>query len=71
MLAEYQPRGNPFPFLMRILLSVAYVVALSVTGTVETIGVAASKVDSIDETIFPQGVGKIPERFLVTGSYII
>ena len=56
---------------MRMLGIIAYTMRFAIWGAVETVALATGDVDGIGETVFAQGIGKIPEGFGMTGLYII
>ena len=53
---------------MRVIGSISNVMPNSILAAIEHIVIAASDVNGIYETIFAEGIGKIPEGFLVTSS---
>ena len=69
--AEDKPRNDSFPLLMWIVCYVTNVVALSVRCAVIAIVITTCDVDGIDESIFTEGISKIPKSFLMTRCDII
>ena len=59
-LSEHQPRDDTLPFLVRVVVRISDVVALSVVRAIETVIGAASNIDSICKAIFAQSIGKVP-----------
>jgi len=43
----------------------------SIFATIEAIIITAGDVDGIDETVFAEGIGKVPKGFLVAGGDVV
>ena len=52
---------------MRIVGSIAYIMPVACFVTTVAMVCTTCNVDGIDETVFAEGIGKVPEGFLVTG----
>ena len=64
---KHQPWDNLFPLGMRIVGSIAYIMPVACFVTTVAIVCTTCNVDGIDETVFAEGIGKVPEGFLVAG----
>ena len=59
-LPKHQPRDNPLPLCMRIIYDITYIMPYTILIAIEDVIGTAGDVDSIDETVFTDGIGEVP-----------
>ena len=67
LLSIHQPGNDALPLLMWIIGSIANVMSDTIFAAIEDIVCSAGDVDGINEAIFSEGIGKVPEGFFVAG----
>ena len=56
---------------MRIICCITDIMPYTIFVAIEDIIGTASDVDGIDEAVFAEGIGEVPEGFLVTGGDVV
>ena len=66
-ISKHHPRNNPLPLFMRIIRRITNIMSYTIFAAIEYIVCSTSNIDGIDETVFAEGIGKVPKGFLVAG----